>query len=87
MPTRVHENCRVISSGTKVQLYRYPGVDVTVCKWRKRTNIDVHIYGSFADDAVWIPVKLSDRRLFDVDSRDLDKLLRRDPAAEIISPS
>jgi len=79
---RTFHNYRIESAGRKVKLYRYENLDVTVTRYRRRTYINVYNHGTL--QPLWIRVKTSDEKLWDVDARDLDLLRQRDPKMQII---
>jgi hypothetical protein len=84
---RTHQNYRVECAGKNVQLFRYPNLDVTVTRWKRKTYVDVYLHGKLADEPLWIRVRSSDGALWDVDSRDADTFLVRDPKAQIVPAS
>jgi hypothetical protein len=79
---RVYNNSRVESVGKHVRWVRLPNADLVASRWRRRTNVFLHLHGKLAAEPLWIRVRTSDQKLYDVDSRDLDELLRRDPRAK-----
>jgi hypothetical protein len=81
---RVHENSRVESAHRKVKLYRYETLDVVVSTFRRRTYLTVYHHGILADNPMWIRMRTSDNKLWDVDARDVDTLMMRDPQAQLI---
>lgn len=81
---RVHENSRVETVHRKIKLYRYETLDVVVSFWRRRTYITVYNHGSLAAEPLWLRVETSDGKLWDVDARDMDVLMMRDPQAQLI---
>jgi hypothetical protein len=80
---RTYENSRVESAHRKVKLYRYETLDVVVSYWRRRTHISVYVHGKLSDP-MWLRVRTSDGKLWEVDARDMDVLMMRDPQAQLI---
>jgi hypothetical protein len=49
--------------------------------------VNFYLHGKLADEPLWLRVRMSEDKLWDVDARDIDELFVRDPKAKIIPTS